>query len=67
MQNAHVPRPEFNVLSNSNGAIVFTASPILRTGNWIKPFAGIVLALNLDFQHLGLNLQENQMYHSKEP
>ncbi len=68
MQNVHVvSRPEFHVLSN--GALVFPVSLILCTGKWIlKLFTETVLAFNLHFQHmeLGLDLQENQMHHSKE-
>jgi hypothetical protein len=33
---------------------------------WIKHFTETVLAVNLHFQHIGLNLQETQVHHSKE-
>jgi hypothetical protein len=36
------------------------------TGNWRKHFTETVLAFNLHFQHIGLNLQENKVHHSKE-
>ncbi len=36
------------------------------TGKWIQHFAETLLPFNLHFQHLGLNLQENKVYHSKE-
>jgi hypothetical protein len=31
-----------------------------------KKFTETVLAVSLHFQHIGLNLQENQVHHSKE-
>jgi hypothetical protein len=65
MQNVHVvSRPGFLVLSN--GAFVFAVSLILCTGKWRKHFTGTVLAFNLHFHQLGLNLQENKVNHSKE-
>ncbi len=66
MQNVHVvSRPEFQVLSN--GAIGLGVSLVLCTGKWIELFTETLLAFNLHFQHIGLNLQENQVHHSKEP
>jgi hypothetical protein len=66
MQNVHVvSRPEFHVLSN--GALAFAVRLILCTGKWIKHFTETVLAFNLHFQHIGLNLQEYKVHHSKEP
>jgi hypothetical protein len=57
MQNVHVdPRPDFHVISN--GALAFAVSQILCTGKWIKLFTGSVLAFNLHFQHVGINLHE---------
>jgi hypothetical protein len=32
----------------------------------MKLFTETDLAINLHFQHIGRNLQENQVYHSKE-
>ncbi len=58
-------RPKFDVISN--GALVFSVpKPNILTGKWIKLFFETVLAFNLHFQHIGLNLRENQVYHSKE-
>jgi hypothetical protein len=65
MQNIHVvSRPEFHVLSN--GALASAVSLILCTGKWTKHFTEADLAFNLHFQHIGLDLQENQVHHSKE-
>jgi hypothetical protein len=65
MRNVRVvSRPKFYVLSN--GALVFGVSLVLCTGKWIQLFTETVLAINLHFQHIKLNLQENQVYHSKE-
>jgi hypothetical protein len=65
MQNVNVVfKPGFPAFSN--GALVFAVSLILCTGKWIKPFIEIVFAFNLHFQHIGLNLQEKQVHHSKE-
>jgi hypothetical protein len=65
MQNNNVvSKPEFHVLSNSS--LDFTASLILYIGKWIKSLIETVLAFNLHFQHIGLNLQENQVNHLKE-
>jgi hypothetical protein len=59
-----VSRPKFHVLSN--GAFVFGVSLILCTGKWSKLLTETVFAFNLNFQQLGLNLQENKVHHSKE-
>jgi hypothetical protein len=59
-----VSSPKFHVLSN--GALAFGVSLILCTGKWIKHFTETVLAFNLHFQQLGLNLDENKVHHSKE-
>jgi hypothetical protein len=65
MQNFHVvSRAKFNALSN--GALGFAVSLILYTGKWINLFKEIVLAFKLHFQHIGLNLEENQVHHSKK-
>jgi hypothetical protein len=65
MQNVHVvSRPTFYVLSN--GALVFHVSLILCTGKWIQLLTETLLAINLHFQHIGLNLQGKQIHHSKE-
>jgi hypothetical protein len=67
MQNVNiVTRPKFHVISN--GGLVFGVSLILILcrGKWTKIFTETVLASNLYFQHIGLNLQENQVHHSKE-
>ncbi len=65
MQNVHVvSRPKFYVLSND--ALVLAASLILCTGKWRKLFTETVLAFNLHFQQLGINLQKIQLCHSKE-
>jgi hypothetical protein len=65
MQNVHAISRLFHVLSN--GALVFTISLIiLCTGKWIELFAETLLAFNLHFQLIGINLQENQVHHSKE-
>jgi hypothetical protein len=50
-----------------NGVLGFDVSLLLCTGKWSKLFTEALLALNLHFQHLGLNLQENQVHHSKDP
>jgi hypothetical protein len=50
----------------SNDAISFAVGLLLCTGKWIKLFIEAVLVFNLHFQHIGLNLQENQVHHSKE-
>ncbi len=47
----------------SKGTLVLAVSLILCTGKWIKLFTKTVHAFNL---HIGLNLQENQVHHSKE-
>jgi hypothetical protein len=52
--------------AQSNGALVFAVGPILCTGKWMHLFTETVLAVNLPFQPIGLNLQENQVHHSKE-
>jgi hypothetical protein len=79
MRNVNVfSRLKFYVLSN--GAIAFAVifctvclscmscivCLILCTVNskWIKLFIETVLAFNLHFKYIGLNLQENQMHHS---
>ncbi len=60
MQNIHVvSRQKCHVPSNS-------ALALPCTGKWIKLFTEIVLALNLHFQHIGLNLLEKQVHRSKE-
>jgi hypothetical protein len=65
MQNAQVASiQKFHVLSN--GALVFAVSLILCTGKWRKLFTEALLAFNLHFQHMGLNLQENKVHHSQE-
>jgi hypothetical protein len=65
MQYVHVvSRPKFHVLSN--GAVVFDVTLILCAGKWIKLFMETVLAFNHHFQHIELNLNENQVHHSKE-
>jgi hypothetical protein len=64
MQNVHVISRLFHVFSNS--ALDFAASLILCTGKWIKLFTETLLAFNLHFQQIGLNLQENQVHHSKK-
>jgi hypothetical protein len=65
IQNIHVvSRLKFHVLSNC--VLVFDVSLILCTGKWIKLFTETVLAFNLHFQHIGLNIQEKQVHHSKE-
>jgi hypothetical protein len=67
MQNVNVVSTnitEFYVLSNS--ALVSAVILILCTGKWIKPFTKNVRAFNLHCKHIGLNLQENKMHHSKE-
>ncbi len=66
MQNFHVvSRPKFHALSN--GELAFALSLILCAWKWIKLFTEIVLGVNLHFQQLGLNLNENQVHNSKEP
>jgi hypothetical protein len=61
----YVSRPGFHALSN--GALAFAASQILcGTGKWSKLFTGSVLAFNLYFQQLGLNLQGQKVHHCKE-
>ncbi len=50
----------------SNGAHVFGVSLILCAGKWIQLCYATMLAFNLNFQHLGINLQENQVHRSKE-
>jgi hypothetical protein len=62
MQNVHVAYRPFPALSNSNGALAFAISVILCTGK----FTEAVLAFNLHFQQLGINLQGNKVHHSKE-
>ncbi len=61
MQNAQVVSRPFHALSN--GALVFAANLIhimySSTGKWVILFSENVIALNLYFLHLGLNLQEN--------
>jgi hypothetical protein len=65
MQNIYVAsRPKLYVLSN--GALIFGVSLILYTGKWIKLFTETVLAFNLHLTYIRLNLQENQVPHSKE-
>jgi hypothetical protein len=65
MQNPHVvSKPKFNALSN--GALVTAVSLILCTEKWIKLFTENLFAFNMHFQHIGLNLDENQVHHSKE-
>ncbi len=65
MHNVNVvSRPTFYVLSN--GAIFFVVSLTLCTVKWIKLFKETGLAISLHFQHIGFNLQENQVHHSKE-
>ncbi len=56
-------RPKFHALSN--GALVFAVSLILCTEKLIKLFTETVLAFNLHFQNIGINLQENKVHHSK--
>jgi hypothetical protein len=56
---------EFHVLSN--GALVTAVvGLILCKGKWIKLFTETELACNLLFQHIGLNLSENQVHCPKE-
>jgi hypothetical protein len=38
----------------------------MYTVKWIKLFSETVLAFNLHFQDIGLNLKQKQVYHSKE-
>jgi hypothetical protein len=58
MQNVHVvSRPGFHALSN--GALLTAVSHILCTGKWMKLFRETWLAINLHFQHIELNLEEN--------
>jgi hypothetical protein len=65
MQNVNVvSTPKFPALSN--GALVSAVSLILCTGKGIKLFTETDLAFNLHFQHVVLNLQENQVHHLKE-
>jgi hypothetical protein len=60
-----VSAPKFRALST--GALLFAISLILCTGKWIELFReNEDLAFNLNFQHIGLNLRENQVHHSKE-
>jgi hypothetical protein len=55
---------EFDVISN--GALGMAVSLILCTGKCTRIFKETVLAVNLQFQHIGLNLQKNQVRHWKE-
>jgi hypothetical protein len=65
MQNVHVvSRSKFYV--RSNGALAFAVCLILCAGKCIKIFTETVPAFNLHFQHIGLNLPENKVHHSKE-
>jgi hypothetical protein len=65
MQNVHVvSRPKFHVFSN--GALVFGVSLILAYREMDSTIYGRRACVNLRFQHIGLNLQENQVHHSKE-
>jgi hypothetical protein len=43
----------------SNGEFAFAACLKLCTGKWIKLFTEAVLALNLHFEHIRLNLLES--------
>ncbi len=62
-----IPRPEFPVLSNGNGALVFAVSVILFLGKRVlNTIHGKSACINLHLQHTELNLQENQVHHSKE-
>jgi hypothetical protein len=62
MQNFHVVSRAFQALSS--GALLFAVSLIFCTG---KIFTEAVFAFNLQLQYIGLNLQNNQVHHSKEP
>jgi hypothetical protein len=65
MQNVYfVSRAKFYALSN--GAFAFAVSPISCTGKWRKQFTETILEFNLHFLHIGLNLQEKKVHHSKE-
>ncbi len=39
---------------------------VQENGKWTQLFTETVLAFNLHFEQLGLNLEENQVHHSKE-
>jgi hypothetical protein len=59
-----VPRQTFHVLSN--GVLGFLYVYVLCTGTCRKLLTETVLPINLHSQHIGLNLQENKVHHSKE-
>ncbi len=65
MQNVNAAsRPKFHALSN--GETVLTVTLILYTGKWIQLITETLLEFYLHLKHIGSNLQENKVHHSKE-
>jgi hypothetical protein len=58
--------PDQNLMLFPMVSLFFAVGLILFTRKFYKLFTGTVLAFNLYFQQIGLNLQENQVHHSKE-
>ncbi len=59
-----ISRPNFHVISN--GSLICAVSLIFCAGKLIKLFTETVLAFNMLFQHIGLNLRKTQVHHSKK-
>jgi hypothetical protein len=65
MQSVNVvSRAKFHVISK--GVFGLALSLILCTGKWIELVIETLVAFNLYFQPIGLNLHENQAQHSKD-